>query len=192
MLIEDLNSHLFQRAEHVAQREELDFLHEQIFGNATPEFELYLKSSCTQPEGELSEYEKSKERTYYLELVQQIFEGFHSSRKDQDFPEIERSFKEFSDLIKDGKVPGIALENKLDALCKSINLCLDKDTLKRKKENFTKSRDDMNAKISAELHSVDSALQSVENTMRNSINFVDNKILPQINAVPYPITPFHR
>ncbi len=44
MLVEDLNGHLVQRAEYVAQREELDFLREQLTANAAPEFALYAKA----------------------------------------------------------------------------------------------------------------------------------------------------
>ena len=50
MLVEDLNSHLLQKAEYVAQREELDFMREQLTENMTAEFDLFIKAEENQAE----------------------------------------------------------------------------------------------------------------------------------------------
>ncbi len=122
---------------------------------------------------------KLRERTYYLELVQQIFEGFRGDKR----TDAERNFQQFTEAIRAGKMDGTQIEVQLDKLCTDFNMRLDKEALRRKREGYMRSREEMDGKMLEELQSLDAALRTMDNTMRNSVNFVDNTILPQLSAV---------
>jgi len=180
MLVEDLNSHLFQRAEYVAQREELDFLHEQVLQGQTQESELFIKSK--ESKEMLEKYEKCKEQNYYIELVQQILET-KNFPKSKITEEIQAEFKKFVENIKNSNLEAAKIPEILAILCKKLALRLDKESVVKKYICFSKSRDEINNKISQDILSVDEALKCVDNSIRNSVNFVDNNIVPHMSAV---------
>lgn len=77
------------------------------------------------------------------------------------------------------------LETMLDSELMNSSLCdiSDIEPPKVKYCDYSKSRDERNAKLYREIRDIEVTLKKINTSIKNSLNYVDNNILPKITAV---------
>lgn len=109
--------------------------------------------------------------------MQQISEQISEEKMTRDFDDIVR------EISCDNKLDKKDIDNKIIKFCEKMEIKLDPNVMKRKKESYKKKKEAMFTKAKTEIENVKGALKKGELDIKNNINLVENKLLPQINAV---------
>ncbi|CDW87247.1 UNKNOWN [Stylonychia lemnae] len=185
MTQEDLNGKLMQRAEFVAQREELDQMYEsgkKAFGKS---FEIYLKiKDINSSTGNLhsaryldEEYESSKAQSFFVDILQQLRSSCKSKFYEK-INQIQQKIEQEPHLLDLEKCIQMIIN-----LSKSLGILIERDMLLQKLHQQSLEKDRLFEKRQVQLIDIVNEIKRFEKLIKENSNLVDNMILPQLKAM---------
>ena len=192
MTKEDLTSKLLQRANFVAQREELDEIYEASKKQFGEDFELYWKLQ-EKPTQELYErYTNLKHRNFYLDILQQLHkfalskEICNESEMNNDSKYRNKiNFTNEIQLLIDGVKKNLSessfIEDQIWSISKKLDLSLKHDVLFQKKQEVSEKTD----KAYSEKYGfkIYKEIQKCENNIKQNYSTIDQIVIPQLKSL---------
>eukprot|EP00347_Sterkiella_histriomuscorum_P005305 403357110 len=186
MTQEDLSGKLMQRAEFVAQREELDQMYDtgkKAFGRS---FEIFLriKEINNNSSGNLhsaryldDEYESAKAQSFFVDILQQL-RSQCKSKFYEKINQIQQKIDQETTLLDLDKCISMII-----TLSQSLGVLIDKQILLQKLDFSSQEKDKLFEKRQVQLVEIVQEIKRFEKLIKENSNLVDNMILPQLKAM---------
>lgn len=120
-------------------------------------------------------YKKHLEKKYCLEFIDKILQNKGEFNVDR--------LKKFKDELQIDKVASSDIMSNLIAICNELGMEIDTAMLDNKFAAYCKLKDERNSKANEEQQEIKNVLDKIDASIKNSVHFVDNNILPYMSAV---------
>lgn len=196
MTKEDLMSKLLQRADFVAQREELDEMHEVTRRSYGDDFILYWALQENPSMQVEVQYTNAKYKQFYLDILNQLRsfwinkESMSESGSELDWSISATSkcsqYTQIDNLVKQIKRDSSIIEYLDDKICeiaKNLGLSLKRNVLDHKKQQLSTKTDTVYAEKYKRIIEVHKEIIKCEQNIKKNYSHVDNMIIPQLKLM---------